>query len=230
MFLHMQDSASALTKKAIDASLKGSWKEAIEYNSSILEKSPKDLDAKIRLGRAYLQFKEFSKAKRIFKEVLETDPINPVALKNYKQASEHKLENNSNATIDPKSLLKEPGTTAEISVQIQAKGITSNNFSPAEALVLKILKNKADIYKRDAKLQEMLVGTISTDIVRRLNSAKNKGGTVTANFISGNDNVINIILHASLPVFRGERQEVKPYIKPGSIDEPELEIANDYEE
>jgi tetratricopeptide (TPR) repeat protein len=226
----MQDSASALTKKAIEASLKGNWKEAIDFNTLILEKSPKDLDAKIRLGRAFLQIKEFSKAKRIFKDVLSIDPINPVALKNFKKASEQKLENHYNAAIDPKSLLKEPGTTAEIAIQIQAKRITAEDFAPAEDLVLKILKNKAEIYKKEQKSQELLIGTITTDIIKRLNSAKDKGGTVSANFINGNEKSINVILHASLPVFRGERQEVKPYIKPGSIDEPELEITNDYEE
>ena len=136
-----------LTKKAIDAALNSKWKEAVSLNLQILTRDPSSTDAKIRLGRAYIQTGEFNKAKRIFKEVLESDPINPVALKNYSLASQKKSEKNHITLADPKSLLKEPGTTAETTVEITAKRITASDFSPGEPLLLKIDKKTISIIK-----------------------------------------------------------------------------------
>jgi tetratricopeptide (TPR) repeat protein len=228
----MQDSPSVLTKKAIDASLKGNWKEAIQYNNLLLLKTPKDIDAKIRLGRAYIQIKEFNKAKKVFKEVLLTDPINSVAQKNLKLAQEGKTERNS-GPIDPKSLIKEPGITAEITLDIDAKRITSESFSPAEPLEIKVFKHKADFYKTNSHGELMYIATVSSEIVNRMRIAKEKGAELNAFFsgrTNGDEKRINVLLRTSIPVFKGERQEVKPYIKPGSLDEPEMEIPSEYEE
>ena len=105
----MSLSLAVLTKKAIEASLKQKWAEAISLNSDILKVYPDNIDAKIRLGRCYLQTKEFSKAKKIFKEVLEKDPINSIALRNYDLAKNQKTECNGNsAKLSTKALLKEP--------------------------------------------------------------------------------------------------------------------------
>lgn len=226
----MQDSTSALTKKAIEASLKGCWKEAIYLNLAILEKLPNNIDAKNRLGRAYLQTKEFNKAKKIFKEVLEVDPINAVALKNLKLAKEERHDRNGNTAVDPKSLIKEPGTTASVNMEITAKRISADSFAPAEALEVKVYKNKTDFYKKDSHGDYLLVSSLKGDIVNKMNKVKEQEGTLSANFVNGKDKSINILLRSSIPVFKGERQEVKPYIKPGSIDEPELEIPTEFEE
>ncbi len=100
-----------MARKAVKSALNGNWKEAIELNKSILEKNPSDLDAKIRLGRSFLQLGNYTEAKNCFKEVLALDPINQVALKNYEMAKNKKVENNNMGS--KKSLIKEPGTTFE---------------------------------------------------------------------------------------------------------------------
>ncbi len=226
----MQDSFPVLTKKAIEASLKGNWREAVTLNLLILEKTPKDIDAKIRLGRAFIQTKDFTKAKKMFKEVLVVDPINQVAQKNLKLASEGKLETNGHTVVDPKSLIKEPGTTTEINLTLDAKRITADSFSPTENLELKISKRQMEFFKKDSHGNFQPICKYEGELVNKLNGVKEKGGTLSANFVCGKDKTIKVIIKSSLPVFRDMRQEVKPYIKPGTFDEPEMEIPSEYEE
>ncbi|OGC51071.1 hypothetical protein A2W32_02415 [candidate division WWE3 bacterium RBG_16_37_10] len=225
----MQNGLPFLTKKAIDAALSSKWKEAVSLNLQILEKDPSSTDAKIRLGRAYIQTGEFNRAKKIFKEVLEDDPINPVALKNYSLASQKKSEKNHITLADPKSLLKEPGTTAETTIEITAKRVTASDFSPGEPLILKIEKRTVNVIKmkRDERI---VLGILNRDFVIKLNGAKQKGAEASANFINGTGKNIKILIKCSLPIFKSERQDVRPYIKKGSIDEPELEMTETAEE
>ncbi len=230
MFLLMQDSPSVLTKKAIEASLKGKWREAIELNQAILEKTPKDLDAKNRLGRAYLQTKDFTRAKKAFKEVLSIDPINAVAIRNLKLANECKVEHNGKGQVDPKTLIKEPGITTEVSLELTAKRISADSFCPAESLEIRVFKNKADFYKKDSHGNDLLIATLTSDLINKFKIIKDREEELTAYYISGEGKRINLLIRSSIPVFKGERQEVKPYIKPGSLDEPEMEIPSDFEE
>ena len=225
----MQNGLPFLTKKAIDAALKSRWKEAISLNLQILDKDPSSTDAKVRLGRAYIQTGEFNKAKKIFKEVLEGDPINPVALKNYSLASQKKSEKNHVNLADPKSLLKEPGTTAEAAIEIAAKRMTAADFSPGEPLILKIDKRSVSVIKTKRE-ERIVIGILDKDFVSKLNSAKQKGAEASANFINGTGKNIKILIKCGIPIFKSERQDVRPYIKKGSIDEPELEMAEITEE
>jgi len=219
----MQNTLTGLARRAIEASLKTDWKQAIEINSQILELEPKDIDAKVRLGRAYMQLGEFLKAKRLFKEVLETDPINPIALKNLKMASEKRVEKRNVNQIDTKSLLKEPGTCTEVRLAIDAKRIVASDFTPGEVLVLKIDKRSASIFKHK-KDEQILIAQLDHDLVTRLNKAKTQEAHITASFLSGENKDIKMIIKSTVPVFKSERQDIRPYLKKGSIDEPELEL------
>ncbi|HSX39637.1 MAG TPA: tetratricopeptide repeat protein [Candidatus Saccharimonadales bacterium] len=218
----MQNNVAFLAKKAVDHALKGNWKEAITVNHEIIEKDPHNLDAKVRLGRALLQVKEFNKAKKIFKEVLEVDPINPVALKNYKLATEKKFEKTTE-NVNPKSLIKEPGTTTEIHLEIEAKRITADDFMVGEEITIKVDKKHVSFFKK-YRTGDILLGKLNNDFAYKLNSAKSQGAEITATFMHGNDKHLKILIKSSVPVFKSMRQDVKPYIKKGSIDEPELEL------
>lgn len=221
----MQINLASLISAAIDQALKGNWNEAITLNSTILEKDPQNSEAKIRLGRAYIQTQEFSKAKKIFKEILEMDPVNPIALKNYKLATEKKSEKGSLAQMDPKILIKEPGTTTEQVLEVVVKGITARSFNAGEPLELKIGRSETEVYKMsDNRHERILVAIIKNELAHKLQTAKNHGIVFNMNFLKGEDKNITVLVKASAPIFKAEKQEVKPYIRKGSIDEPEMEI------
>ncbi len=227
MLVHMQISLAILSKKAIDSALKADWQDAVELNSLILEKNPENIEAKIRLGRAYIQTRRFDKAKKIFKEVLKTDPINPVALKNYDLAKREKAETKGQVQIDTRSLLKEPGTTTEVNFELDAKGVTSKDFVSGENLYLKPKKKSLEVFKLKND-KKMYVGQIfNDDLTQRIAAALDKGARVYAGFLKGQEKNVIILIKATQPIFRAEKQDIRPYIKKGSLEEPEIEIETE---
>ena len=219
----MHSSIAVLSKKAIDAALKANWAEAIDINTLILEKNPLNIDAKIRLGRAFIQTRKFDKAKKIFRDVLKTDPINPVALKNLELAKKCKAETKGQVQIDTKSLLKEPGTTSEAYFDISAKGITSKDFISGEGLSLKIKKRSIEVFKiKDCK--KTYIGENQDPIiVQKMNIAQEREARIHAGFLKGSDKHVTLLIKSSIPVFKADKQDVRPYFKKGTLEEPEVE-------
>ena len=225
----MQLSLAILSKKAIEAALGHSWEKAIELNSQILEKYPNNLETKIRLGRAMIQLKQFDKAKKIFKEVLAVDPINAVALKNYEVAKAKKIDVKHENGINSNHLLKEPGTTVEIVANINCKGITGRDFTIGECLKFKIKKKNIDVYKC-RKDKEILVSVLEEkEIVSRLNKAADIHAEVSGYVVRAADKSLTMIIKSSVPIFRGEKQDIRPYIKKG-LDDIDLEDEEAEEE
>jgi len=218
----MSLSLAVLTKKAIEASLQQNWKQAINLNTEILKVYPNNVDTKIRLGRCYLQTRDFTKAKKIFREVLKSDPINSLALKNLELAKNQKIECNGNGSLKTKSLLKEPGTTCETNI-LTKKGVKGEDFMPGESLPISIKGKALEIYKykKDKKIQ---VGTIEeTYIVQKVKCALEREKHVSVTFIKAKEKEILVLIKASIPIFKPDKIEIRPYLKKGTIDEPELE-------
>ncbi len=217
--LWMKNNHLVLEKKAIDAALNAKWQEAVEINLQILEEDETNQDAKLRLGKAYLQTGEFNKAKKIYKEILEKDPVNQTAQRNYKYATDKKTDKAPQAQVATGSLIIEPGTTQNVTIEIAAKRVMADDFSTGEQLQIKVEKNAVNFYRED-----VLIGTITNEIVSKLQSVKSQGGHMHATVADGHDKNLELLIKTSIPVFKSEKQEVRPYIKKGSIDEPELEI------
>lgn len=227
----MSYSLAVLTKKAIDASLKQKWAEAISLNSDILKVYPDNIDAKIRLGRCYLQTKEFSKAKKIFKEVLEKDPINSIALRNYDLAKNQKTECNGNsAKLSTKALLKEPGTTCETTFQVISKNVKKGDIASGEELPIKIKKNKVEVYFNKKK-KSILIGEITDECInQRLVRAQEKQANIKVTYIKWGEKGITVLIKTSIPIFKPDKVEIRPYLRKGTIEEPEMEIEMENEE
>ena len=216
----MPSNGANLQKLAIDAALKGDWEAAVELNEKFLKKNPDDIGTKIRLGRAYIQTKQFSPAKRIFTEVLSRDPVNKIALKNLQIAKNKKLDRSLNGNLSPKTLIKEPGMATEAKIKTSESKVAK--LTTGDPLFIKIKKASADIFNKNT-----LLGTIEDPkIVKDLNSAKSQKEKINASFIKGRGELAVILLTATeIPVFKSEKQDVKPYIKKGTIEEPELQMA-----
>ena len=221
-FASMSESIGQLAQQAIDAAMKGKWTEAVKINQDILEQTPADLSAKTRLGKAWLQLSEFTKAKKYFKEVLSVDPINPIALKNYEKAKQKRVENN-NTNIKPDYFIKQPGTYIELTVNIRDKGIS--NVAIGDKITLKPAKNTTGVYKGIT-----LLGDLDEHATKIIKSAKNQNAKLQTTVLVCRESSIKIAVNASIPVFRSEKQEIRPYVKKGSIDEPELELPQEEEE
>ncbi len=220
----MSLSLAVLTKKAIEASLKQNWKQAVVLNSDILKVYPNNIDTKIRLGRCYLQIKDFNKAKKIFKEVLKTDPINSLALKNLELAKNEKVDFNGNGNLlKTKSLLKEPGTTCETKLSLK-KSIKDGDLSSGEDLPIKVKSKTVEVFKVK-KNKKVLVGAIEdTYIVQKIKCAIEKEKSISVTFIKSKGNDVWVLIKSSIPVFKPDKLEIRPYLKKGTLEEPELEM------
>jgi tetratricopeptide (TPR) repeat protein len=219
----MQLNTSVLAKKAIDAALRSDWQAAIKINKEILDKNPKSIDAKLRLGRAYMQKKEFKDAIKLFQEVLKVDPINQIAQKNLKLAKEKK-GNQNNLNVDAKSLIKEPGTSTQAEVIITARSLSGSDFSPGDPFKLKIKKKSIDVLKLNGSKSTKIGHIEERRIVNRVNVASSKRSIKSISFLKGNKDKLTILIKCDIPVFKADKQDTKPYIKKGSIEEPELQI------
>jgi tetratricopeptide (TPR) repeat protein len=219
-FYLMQNNIAHLSKQAIDSALKGNWQTAIDLNTQILKKHPDDIDTKARLGRALLQQKDFTKAKKLFKEILDKDPINPIAIKNYKLAKEKATIKNSNVEQKADALLKEPGTSIEIKLNLTGTRVTAEDLSHGQELKIKLTRTSAKFYRNTT-----ILGEITDQIViNGLQKAKNNGGLAKARFVGGTGKSISVLIFASTAVFKSAKQAIKPYLKRETLNEPELEM------
>lgn len=213
---------SELSKLAIKAAFSQNWKEAVEYNTQILSQDQNNIDANLRLGLAYLQLEDYKNAKKAYTKVLEIDPINKIALDKMKLVKEKRTEDF--IVPDNDSLLKEPGTSLELNLEILTKGITSDKFKFDEELILKINGKTMSIHRNDQK--QSLINYIPDQIVKGINKANSLKAEVTVKYIGGKDKKIKVIINSSESVFPSEKQDIKPYIKGMSDSEmPELNEA-----
>lgn len=198
-----------LEQVAIKAALNEDWNTAIDANKQILEVTPDNQKAKMRLGRALLQTKKFKDAEEIFKEVLKKDPINKIAKKNFELAKSKKAEKvKANST---KKFLNEPGTCEETVMKLEGK-LTADKFEKGDEFELRINKKSVSVSFEGKK-----IGKVESDIVQRLNSARKKKANISCEFKNGKNNVVTLVFKSSVPVLKASKQEVKPYIKNNNL-------------
>lgn len=76
------------SKQAIALAMQGRWREAVAANKSLIESFPNDVDACNRLGRAYMELSEYSRAREAYSLASELDPYNTIAKKNLHRLSQ----------------------------------------------------------------------------------------------------------------------------------------------
>ncbi len=64
------------------AAIEGRWSAAIEINTTLIERSPRDVDALNRLGKAYYELGRFRSAYETYSKALEADPASIIARRN----------------------------------------------------------------------------------------------------------------------------------------------------
>ena len=99
-------------KQAIDLAMQGRWREAVAANQNLLENFPGDISAYNRLGRAYTELGEFSRAREAYSRAIELDPYNAIAQKNLNRLAhldEVAVDLNDDPYVEPQHFIEEPG-------------------------------------------------------------------------------------------------------------------------
>jgi len=71
-----------LVAEAQTAALEGRWQEALDLNDKLIERFPRDADARNRKGRALIELRQFNAARDAYSESLKADPANMIARRN----------------------------------------------------------------------------------------------------------------------------------------------------
>jgi len=99
-------------KQAIDLAMQGRWREAVAANQNLIESFPGDVSAYNRLGRAYTELGEFSRAREAYSRAIELDPFNAIAEKNLNRLAhldEVAVDLNDDPYVEPQHFIEEPG-------------------------------------------------------------------------------------------------------------------------
>ena len=92
--------------------MQGRWREAVAANQNLIESFPGDVSAYNRLGRAYTELGEFSRAREAYSRAIELDPYNAIAQKNLNRLAhldEVAVDLNDDPDVEPQHFIEEPG-------------------------------------------------------------------------------------------------------------------------
>ena len=76
-----------LAQLAAQAALSSNWQEAVRINEKILKANKDNVEALNRLARAMVCMGQLARAQKLYKKVLEIDPYNIIARKNFDKIS-----------------------------------------------------------------------------------------------------------------------------------------------
>ncbi len=148
-------------EKAVEMALTSQWDEAVKLNSEILKDYPQDINTLNRLGRAYAELGNISKAKSCFQKVTKLDQYNSIASNNLKRLASIKasdVRRVAGAALDPDIFLEEPGKTKVIELVDLAMDSLLASLRTGDSVELKPYKNEvvavSDSGKRIGKLPD----------------------------------------------------------------------------
>jgi len=158
----------AYAEQAIQAALESDWNKAIELNSKTVEAAPDDIEARSRLGRAYLELGKLDLAKAAYTEVLKTEPNNPIALRNVARIAtlaEHKSKVSvTKSKTQPRLFIEDMGKTGILRLINPAPPHIVARFSPGAEAELREQEGLVAVHARDGEL----LGFLEPKVGRRL--------------------------------------------------------------
>lgn len=112
-----------LAQLAAQAALTSNWQEATKINQKILKANKDNVEALNRLARAMVCTGELTRAQKLYKKVLEIDPYNIIARKNFDKISASSPLPKTNGQKNPvhtvnvsNLFISEPGKTKVINL------------------------------------------------------------------------------------------------------------------
>ena len=222
-------------QQAVTAALNQNWDLAVDINREILRKSPKDMEALNRLGRAYLELGKMSLSRQAFNKVLKIDRYNQIALRNLKVLGSRKTPPAcSKIPISPNLFLEEPGKTRAVNlVNLADKKVISSLCLGEEVnLVLKkrfvAVTDKNDTY----------LGKLTDDLSLRLTTLIKGGNRYQAHVKFTDTNEIKIFIReiyttkkfASTPSFPPQEIAYQAFVSPSLIHESRPDIPEEEDE
>jgi tetratricopeptide (TPR) repeat protein len=176
--------ARAFAEQATAAALEADWPRAAELNQKLVEAAPEDVDARNRLGRAYIELGRLDEAKACFVEVLKIEPYNSIALRNQIRVAalqEHKTKPNVTTTrTQPRLFIEDMGKTGILRLINPAPQHVLAKYSPGAECELREQEGLLALHARDGEL----VGFLEPKVGRRLIDLLRTGNQYVAAIVS----------------------------------------------
>ncbi len=89
-----------LVEEARKIAMSGDWPNAVVINREFLERFPRDADAQNRLGRAFLEQKQYASALEAYSAALKIDPANMIARRNLQRLELLRKQHSADEPLD----------------------------------------------------------------------------------------------------------------------------------
>jgi hypothetical protein len=157
------------TSLAIQAAIDNNWLEAVELNLKIIKQHPKDVDAWLRLAKAYDENGRLILSTRAYHQVLKFDKFNAIAkrgLARLQMLKRQKAAKRSGpqAILKSNLFLEEQGKTKTISLISLTSPQTLLNLKVAQEVQLAAGKHSISVKDK----QNRYLGRIPDDLSQRL--------------------------------------------------------------
>src|SRR5712691_10734658 len=173
-----------MAEQAVAAALEADWTRAAELNAKILEASPDDVEARNRLGRAYIEQGKLEEARAAFAEVIKAEPYNSIAIRNASRVSqliEHKTKANvTTSKTQPRLFIEDMGKTGILRLINPAPPHILARYSAGAECQLKEQEGLMALHARDGEL----LGFLEPKVGRRLIDLIRTGNQYVAAIVS----------------------------------------------
>lgn len=174
-----------LAEQAVSAALEADWPRAIELNRKIVEAVPDEVEARNRLGRAYLETNKLDDAKAAFAEVLKQEPNNAIALRNQARIAslvEHKTKPYlTKGRTQSRLFIEDMGKTGILRLMNPAPPHVLFKYSPGADAELKEQGGLIAVHARDGELLGFLEPKVGRRLLELLNSGNQYVVALVAN-------------------------------------------------
>jgi len=182
------------TKNAIALAMQGRWREALAANKDIIESFPNDVDAYNRLGRAYIELGEYSKAKEAYGRALELDPYNIIAQKNLRR-----LSYLGEAVVTPEADSDKAKPQHFIEETGKAGVVNLYHLAPREVLAKMVAGDRVYLRVDDSTLavensRGEYLGLVESKHAQRLIKLMEGGNRYTAAIVSSAEDKVTVII------------------------------------
>ena len=163
----------ALADQAVAAALDADWPRAVDLNTKIIEGAPDDVEARNRIGRAFIEQGRLEEAKASFAEVLKAEPYNSIAIRGTQrvdQLLEHKAKPViTQSKTQPRLFIEDMGKTGILRLINPAPAYILAKYSSGAECQLREQEGLLAVHARDGELLGFLepkVGRRLIDLIR----------------------------------------------------------------
>ena len=177
-----------MAAEARAAAMEGRWEDAVDLNLKLIERSPRDVDARNRLGKAHYELGRFRAAYEAYSDALEADPASIIARRNIERLEPLRDIEDEPSDLDDASHSKRYGAFVQEAGKTYVDDLV--NQGPASLLRRVAAGDRLDIARDEGKVvfidrEGNYVGAPEPRLARRLDWLLEQGNTydvyVTAN-------------------------------------------------